>query len=130
MRIVNTCKYAHLPDEHPAVQRVLAKAEFVTCEKAKLTSEELLEFVQGADALISGTDFIRADLIEKFPKSPKVISTATRGFPQARGSHRRSISRKGKPRGLRCPAPALDAASAPGNAPSPPSRCGTAGRYG
>jgi lactate dehydrogenase-like 2-hydroxyacid dehydrogenase len=80
MRIVNTCKYAHLPDEHPAVQRVLAKAEFVTCEKAKLTSEELLEFVQGADALISGTDFIRADLIEKFPKSLKVISRPAVGF--------------------------------------------------
>lgn len=80
MRIVNTCKYAHLPDEHPAVQRVLAKAEFVTCEKAKLTSEELLEFVQGADALISGTDYIRADLIEKFPKSLKVISRPAVGF--------------------------------------------------
>ncbi len=47
MRIVNTCHYADLPREHPAFQRVLAKAEFVTCEKKQLTSEELLEFVQG-----------------------------------------------------------------------------------
>ena len=38
MRIVNTCHYAHLPKEHPAFQRVLAKAEFVTCEKSKLIS--------------------------------------------------------------------------------------------
>ena len=80
MRIVNTCHYAHLPKEHPAFQRVLAKAEFVTCEKSKLTSEELLEFVQGADALIIGTDFIRADLLEKFPKSLKVISRPAVGF--------------------------------------------------
>ena len=45
MRIVNTCHYANLPREHPAFQRVLEKAEFVTCEKKQLTSEELLEFV-------------------------------------------------------------------------------------
>ena len=80
MRIVNTCHYADLPREHPAFQRVLAKAEFVTCEKKQLTSEELLEFVQGADALISGTDFIRADLIERFPKSLKVISRPAVGY--------------------------------------------------
>ena len=80
MRIVNTCHYADLPREHPAFQRVLAKAEFVTCEKKQLTSEELLEFVQGADALISGTDFIRAALIERFPKSLKVISRPAVGY--------------------------------------------------
>ena len=45
MRIVNTCHYADLPREHPAFRRVLEKAEFVTCEKKQLTSEELLEFV-------------------------------------------------------------------------------------
>ena len=80
MRIVNTCHYANLPKEHPAFQRVLSKAEFVTCEKAQLTSEELLEFVQGADALISGTDFIREDLLKRFPKSLKVISRPAVGY--------------------------------------------------
>ena len=80
MRIVNTCHYANLPKEHPAFQRVLEKAEFVTCEKKQLTSEELLEFVQGADALISGTDFIREDLLERFPKSLKVISRPAVGY--------------------------------------------------
>ena len=77
MRIVNTCHYANLPKEHPAFQRVLSKAEFVTCEKAQLTSEELLEFVQGADALISGTDFIREDLLKRFPKFPARRSAMT-----------------------------------------------------
>ena len=80
MRIVNTCHYADLPREHPAFQRVLEKAEFVTCEKKQLTSEELLEFVQGADALISGTDFIRAELIARFPDSLKVISRPAVGY--------------------------------------------------
>ena len=104
MRIVNTCQYAHLPDEHPAVQRVLAKAEFVTCEKAKLTSEELLEFVQGADALISGTDYIRADLIEKFPKSLKVISRPAVGFDRVDivAARAHGIERSGQQLRIRC----------------------------
>ena len=80
MRIVNTCHYATLPQDHPVYQRVMAEAEFVTSEKSELTSEELLEFVQGADALISGIDFIKADLLAKFPPSLKVISRPAVGY--------------------------------------------------
>ncbi len=80
MKIVNTCKYANLPKEHPAFQRVLSKAEFITCEPDKLTSEELLDFVQGADALITGIDFINAELIAKLPPCLKVISRPAAGF--------------------------------------------------
>lgn len=80
MKIVNTCHYATLPEDHPTLRRVLREAEFITSEKAELTAEELLEFVQGADALISGIDFIREDLLEKFPPSLKVISRPAVGY--------------------------------------------------
>lgn len=80
MRIVSTCHYARLPETHPTWQRLMKEAEFELSDKPFLSSEELLEFIQGADALISGTDFIREDLLAKFPSSLKVISRPAAGF--------------------------------------------------
>lgn len=80
MRIVSTCHYAKLPENHPSWKRLMSSAEYVLSDDPFLSSEELLAFVQGADALISGTDFIRADLIAKLPESLKVISRPAAGF--------------------------------------------------
>lgn len=80
MKIAITCHYAKLPENHPTWQRVIRSAEVELSKDPFLSSEELLEFVQGADALISGTDFIRSDLIEKLPSSLKVISRPAAGF--------------------------------------------------
>ena len=80
MKIAITCHYAKLPEKHPTWQRVIQSAEVELSRDPVLSSDELLEFCQGADALISGTDFIRADLIEKLPESLKVISRPAAGF--------------------------------------------------
>lgn len=80
MRIVNTCHYAKLPENHPTWQRAINSSEIISSNKVNLTSEELLEFVNNADALITGTDFIKKDLIEKFPKCLKVISRPAVGY--------------------------------------------------
>lgn len=80
MKIAITCHYAKLPEDHPVWQRALKEAEIELSGKAELSSDELLEFVQGADALISGTDFIRAELIKKLPPSLKVISRPAVGY--------------------------------------------------
>ncbi len=80
MKIAITCHYAKLPENHPTWQRVIRSADVELSKDPFLSSDELLEFVQGADALISGTDFIRADLIEKLPESLKVISRPAAGF--------------------------------------------------
>ena len=52
----------------------IQEAEVVLSDKVQLTSEELLDFVKDADALISGTDFIREDVVRKLPEQLKVIS--------------------------------------------------------
>ena len=80
MRIAITCHYASLPEDHPTWQRALREAEVVLSDKVQLTPEELLEFVSGADALISGTDFILADMVKRLPDSLKVISRPAVGY--------------------------------------------------
>lgn len=80
MRIVNTCHYAKLPENHPTRQRAINSSEIILSDKVNLTSEELLEFVRDADALITGTDFIKGDLIERFPERLKVISRPAVGY--------------------------------------------------
>ena len=80
MKIAITCHYASLPEDHPTWQRAIREAEVVLSDKVQLTSEELLDFVKDADALISGTDFIREDVVRKLPEQLKVISLTAVGF--------------------------------------------------
>ena len=80
MKIAITCHYASLPEDHPTWQRAIRAADVVLSDKVNLTSEELLTFVSDADALITGTDFIRADLISRLPECLKVISRPAVGY--------------------------------------------------
>ena len=80
MKIAITCHYASLPEDHPTWQRAIREAEVVLSDKVQLTGEELLDFVKDADALISGTDFIREDLIRRLPERLKVISRPAVGY--------------------------------------------------
>ena len=80
MKIAITCHYASLPEDHPTWQRAIQEAEVVLSDKVQLTSEELLDFVKDADALISGTDFIREDVVRKLPEQLKVISRPAVGY--------------------------------------------------
>lgn len=80
MKIAITCHYASLPENHPTWKRAVDAAEVVLSDKVVLSKEELLEFVSDADALISGTDFIKEDVIEKLPDCLKVISRPAVGY--------------------------------------------------
>ncbi|MGI6029824.1 MAG: phosphoglycerate dehydrogenase [Candidatus Heteroscillospira sp.] len=80
MRIAITCHYAKLPEDHPTWRRAIETAQVELSEKVNLSGEELLEFIQGADALISGTDFIMPELLDRFPPSLKVISRPAVGY--------------------------------------------------
>ena len=80
MKIAITCHYAKLPKEHPVWKRAAAAAEIVLSEKAQLTADELIDFIQGADALITGTDWMREDVIARVPACLKVISRPAVGY--------------------------------------------------
>lgn len=80
MKIAITCHYASLPEDHPTWKRAVAEADVVLSEKVNLTKEELLEFVSDANALISGTDFIKEDVIAELPECLKVISRPAVGY--------------------------------------------------
>ncbi len=94
MKIAITCHYAKLPEDHPTWLRAVNSAEVELSKKPFLSSDELLEFVQGADALISGTDFIREPLISKLPDSLKVISRPAVGYDRVdiQAARRRGIA--------------------------------------
>ncbi len=80
MKIAITCHYASLPEDHPTWKRAIEAAEVVLSEKVNLSKEELLDFVSDADALISGTDFIKEDVIAELPDCLKVISRPAVGY--------------------------------------------------
>lgn len=80
MKIAITCHYASLPHDHPVWQRAVNAAEVTLSSKPNLTSDELIDFIQGADALISGTDWLREDVIARFPDCLKVISRPAVGY--------------------------------------------------
>ena len=80
MKIAITCHYASLPEDHPTWKRAIEAAEVVLSEKVNLSKEELWDFVSDADALISGTDFIKEDVIAELPDCLKVISRPAVGY--------------------------------------------------
>ena len=80
MKIAITCHYAKLPEEHPTWIRAVQMADVVLSKSQNLTQDELLEFVQGADALITGTDWMRRDVIEQLPECLKIISRPAVGY--------------------------------------------------
>lgn len=80
MKIAITCHYASLPPDHPAWQRAIRAADVVLSPKANLTADELIDFIQGADALITGTDWMREDVIARVPGCLKVISRPAVGY--------------------------------------------------
>lgn len=80
MKIAITCHYASLPEDHPTWKRAIEAAEVVLSEKVNLSKEELLDFVSDADALISGTDFIKEDVIAELPDCLKIISRPAVGY--------------------------------------------------
>lgn len=80
MKIAITCHYAKLPEDHPTWIRAVRMADVVLSKSQNLTQEELLDFVQGADALITGTDWMRRDVIERLPDCLKIISRPAVGF--------------------------------------------------
>lgn len=80
MKIAITCHYASLPHDHPTWQRTVSAAEVVLSEKVNLTADELIDFIQGADALITGTDWMREDVIARVPDCLKVISRPAVGY--------------------------------------------------
>jgi phosphoglycerate dehydrogenase-like enzyme len=80
MKIAITCHYAKLPEDHPTWKRAVEQGEIVVSKSQNLSQEELLEFVQGADALITGTDWMRRDVIERLPDCLKIISRPAVGY--------------------------------------------------
>lgn len=80
MKIAITCHYASLPHDHPVWQRAVNTAEVVLSDKVNLTADELIDFIKGADALITGTDWMREDVIARVPDCLKVISRPAVGY--------------------------------------------------
>lgn len=80
MKIAITCHYASLPKDHPTWQRAIKMADVVLSDKTYLTPDELIDFIQGADALITGTDFMKKDIIDRVPECLKVISRPAVGY--------------------------------------------------
>lgn len=80
MKIAITCHYAKLPEDHPVWKRACCFAEIVLSKEGQLTAEELIDFIQGADALITGTDWMREDVIARVPACLKVISRPAVGY--------------------------------------------------
>lgn len=80
MKIAITCHYAKLPEDHLVWRRAVESAEVVLSEKVQLTADELIDFMEGADALITGTDWMRSDVIARVPDCLKVISRPAVGY--------------------------------------------------
>ncbi len=93
MKIAITCHYARLPEDHPVWRRAVSLADVVLSKKVNLTSDELIDFIQGADALITGTDWMREDVIKQVPDCLKVISRPAVGYDRVdiRAARKRGI---------------------------------------
>lgn len=93
MKIAITCHYAKLPEDHPVWRRAVDTAEVALSKNAQLTADELIDFIQGADALITGTDWMREEVIARVPDCLKVISRPAVGYDRVdiQAARRRGI---------------------------------------